>query len=205
MKIGYARVSTKDQKLEMQRSALNDYGCEEIFQEKQSAVKSRPELEKAIAKLRKGDVFVVWKIDRLARSLKDLIDLVTGFKNKGVEFISLNDNIDTTTPQGRIIFNLFGSFAEFEREIISERTRAGLAEAKRNGRTGGRPPGLSSEAKKTAWAAHHLREESTLSVGDILKQLNLNKATYYRYQKWTENEAIEKEKRSLKKVTKKGK
>ena len=151
-----------------------------------------------MAKLRKGDVIVVWKIDRLARSLKDLIDLITGFKEKEVGFISLNDSIDTTTPQGRLIFNLFGSFAEFEREIISERTRAGLEEARRHGRHGGRPRGLSKEAKKTAWAAYHLKDKSDLSVGDILEQLNLSKATYYRYIEWADDEL-----KSRKRVSKK--
>lgn len=203
MKIGYARVSTKDQKLEMQRSALTEYGCEEIFEEKQSAVKLRPELEKALAKLRKGDVIVVWKIDRLARSLKDLIDLVTGFKAKGVGFISLNDNIDTTTAQGRLIFNLFGSFAEFEREIISERTRAGLAEARKHGRTGGRPPGLSQESKKSAWAAYHLTQQKEHSVKSILSQLQMNKASYYRYIAWAEKESIKKKVKN-KRVPRKG-
>ncbi|MCX8492031.1 MAG: recombinase family protein [Cyclobacteriaceae bacterium] len=203
MKIGYARVSTKDQKLEMQLSALAEYGCEEIFEEKQSAVKVRPQLDKALEKIRKGDVFVVWKIDRLARSLKDLINLVTGFKEKGVGFISLNDKIDTTTAQGRLIFNLFGSFAEFEREIISERTRAGLAEARKHGRTGGRPPGISQESKKSAWAAYHLSQKKELSVKSILAQLKMNKASYYRYIAWAENESKKKVTKT-KIVTKKG-
>lgn len=200
MKIGYARVSTKDQKLEMQLSALKDFGCELIYEEKQSAAKNRPELQKLLKKLRSGDAVVVWKIDRLARSLRELIELVTGFRNNGVEFISLNDSINTTTAQGRLVFNLFGSFAEFERELISERTRAGLAEAKKHGRKGGRPPGLSQGAKKTAWAAYALSEKKELSVGDILKQLGLNKTTYYRYLAWAKKE-VEKRKN---KVTKKG-
>lgn len=193
MKIGYARVSTKDQKLELQRSALIDYGCEIIYEEKQSAAKNRPELQKLLKKIRPGDSVVVWKIDRLARSLRELIDLVTGFRSEGVEFVSINDNINTTTAQGRLVFNLFGSFGEFERELISERTRAGLAEARKHGRKGGRPPGLSKDAKKTAWAAYSLSVKKDLSVGDILKQLNLNKTTYYRYLAWAEKE-IEKKK-----------
>lgn len=197
MKIGYARVSTRDQKLEMQRSALTDFGCELIYEEKQSAVKNRPELQKLLKKIRSGDVVVVWKIDRLGRSLKDLIELVTGFRSNGVEFVSLNDNINTTTAQGRLVFNLFGSFAEFERELISERTRAGLAEARKHGRSGGRPPGLSKESRKTAWAAYSMSKKKELSVGDILRSLKLNKTTYYRYIAWAEKEAE-------KKVPKKG-
>ncbi len=124
MKIGYARVSTQDQNLELQIEALKKFGCEEIFKEKKSAVKERPELEKMLMHLRAGDVVVVWKLDRLGRSLEHLIDLVTGFREKNVEFVSLNDSIDTTTIQGRLTFNIFASFAEFEREIIRERTLA---------------------------------------------------------------------------------
>ncbi|MCW3789651.1 recombinase family protein [Plebeiobacterium sediminum] len=104
MKIGYARVSTQDQNLELQIEALMKFGCEEIFKEKKSAVKERPELEKMLMHLRSGDVVVVWKLDRLGRSLKHLIDLVTGFREKNVEFVSLNDSIDTTTIQGRLSF-----------------------------------------------------------------------------------------------------
>jgi DNA invertase Pin-like site-specific DNA recombinase len=107
MKIGYARVSTKDQKLEMQTEALLKAGCEKIFKEKKSAVKERPELQSMLVHLREGDIVVVWKLDRLGRSLKHLIDLVSGFREKGIEFISLNDSIDTTTAQGRLTFNIF--------------------------------------------------------------------------------------------------
>ena len=133
MKIGYARVSTLDQKLELQISGLEKYGCERIFEEKKSAAKERPELDKMVAQLRKGDVVVVWKLDRLGRSLRHLVNLVGSFKEMGVQFVSLNDNIDTTTSQGRLMFNLFATFAEFERELISERTKAGLANARAHG------------------------------------------------------------------------
>nr|WP_321410497.1 recombinase family protein [uncultured Carboxylicivirga sp.] len=126
MKIGYARVSTKDQNLEMQIEALNKTGCTKIFQETKSAVKERPELEKMLEHTREGDIVVVWKLDRLGKSLKHLIEMVSGFRERGVEFISLNDSIDTTTAQGRLTFNIFASFAEFERELIRERTIAGL-------------------------------------------------------------------------------
>ena len=115
MKIGYARVSTRDQNLDLQLEALQKFECEKLFQEKQSAVKERPELDRMLSILRNGDIVVVWKLDRLGRSLRHLVDLMSLFKEKGVEFISLNDNIDTTTIQGRLIFNLFASFAEFER------------------------------------------------------------------------------------------
>ena len=127
MKIGYARVSTQDQKLELQLNDLKAYGCEIIFQEKMSGKnKDRPELNKLINHLRNGDKVVVWKLDRLGRSLKDLIELVSLFRKKGVEFVSLKDGIDTSTATGRFTFNIFASLAEFEREIIKERTKAGL-------------------------------------------------------------------------------
>ncbi|NPD47301.1 recombinase family protein [Lentimicrobium sp. S6] len=111
MKIGYARVSTKDQNLDLQISALKENDCEEIFSEKISAVKERPELEKMISILREGDVVVVWKLDRLGRSVKHLINLVTMFREKGVEFISINDNMDTTTIHGRLIFSIFALYS----------------------------------------------------------------------------------------------
>lgn len=188
MKIGYARVSTRDQNLELQIEALQKFECEKFFQEKQSAVKDRPELDKMLTMLRAGDVVVVWKLDRLGRSLRHLVDLMQLFKTKGVEFISLNDNIDTTTVQGRLIFNLFASFAEFERELIRERTMAGLKRARENGRIGGRAKGLTDNAKKTAYAALHLTEQNNnkppqdrISVEDLAKILNISRATYYRY------------------------
>ncbi len=184
MKIGYARVSTRDQNLEMQTEALEKAGCQKIFKETKSAVKERPELESMLAHLREGDVVVVWKLDRLGRSLKHLIDLVSGFREKGIEFISLNDSIDTTTAQGRLTFNIFASFAEFEREIIRERTLAGLQAARERGRIGGRKKGLSPDAKKTAFACYQLWEDHSRSISDILKIVNVSKATFYRYIDW---------------------
>ena len=154
MKIGYARVSTKDQNLELQTAALQKAACEKIYKETQSAVKERPELQSMLNHLRQGDVVVVWKLDRLGRSLKHLIDLVSDFREKGIEFISLNDSIDTTTVTGRLTFNIFASFAEFERELIRERTMAGLQAARERGRIGGRKKGLSPEAKRTAYACY---------------------------------------------------
>jgi|ERR1035437_6822950 DNA invertase Pin-like site-specific DNA recombinase len=195
MKIGYARVSTKDQNLDLQLEALQKFECEKLFKEKQSAVKERPELEKMLNILRKGDIVVVWKLDRLGRSLRHLVDLMSLFKDKEVDLISLNDNIDTTTPQGRLIFNLFASFAEFERELIRERTMAGLKRARENGRIGGKKKGLTEEAKKKALAALSLTEknnkrprEDKLSVDDIAKTLGLSRATFYRYLDWAKKE-----------------
>jgi len=188
MKIGYARVSTRDQNLELQMEALQKFGCEQLFQEKQSAVKDRPELDKMLNILRAGDVVIVWKLDRLGRSLRHLVDLMEEFKKREIEFISLNDNIDTTTIQGRLIFNLFASFAEFERELIRERTMAGLKRARENGRIGGKKKGLSEAAKKKALAALQLTEENNkkpreekLSVDEIAEMLHVSRATFYRY------------------------
>jgi DNA invertase Pin-like site-specific DNA recombinase len=191
MKIGYARVSTKDQNLELQLEELKKYECEKIFQEKQSAVKERPELDKMLNILRKGDKVIVWKLDRLGRSLKHLIDLMNEFKEKEVDFISLNDNIDTTTIQGRLVFNIFASFAEFERELISERTRAGLKAARENGRVGGKKPGLTPEAQRKALAVYHFTlenrkkpKEERMSVIELAKAIDVSRATYYRYMDW---------------------
>ena len=189
MKIGYARVSTKDQKLEMQLKALKSHGCELIFKEKKSAVKERPELDAMIDQLRKNDQVVVWKLDRLGRSLRHLVNLVNKFNEMGVQFVSLNDNIDTTTAQGRLMFNLFASFSEFERELISERTKAGLENAGARGRKGGRKPGLSKANKQKAWNARYLfQNRPDMSVKDIQIELGISKGTYYRYIKWAEEE-----------------
>ncbi|MEM6738251.1 MAG: recombinase family protein [Bacteroidota bacterium] len=199
MKIGYARVSTRDQKLEMQLEALDKYGCELIFKEKKSAVKERPELDKMINQLRTGDQVIVWKLDRLGRSLRHLVNTVNGFKEKGVEFVSLNDNIDTSTSQGRLMFNLFASFSEFERELISERTKAGLANARAKGRKGGRKPGLSKASKQKAWSAlYMLRNKPEMSVQDIQKELGISKGTYYRYIEWAERDEKEQHQKNRK-------
>ncbi len=181
MKIGYARVSTQDQKLELQLDALTRHGCELVFQEKKSGKnKERPELEKMLSQLRAGDIVVVWKLDRLGRSLRDLIDLVAEFKKRGVDFVSLQDGINTATSTGRFTFNIFASLAEFEREIIKERTKAGLAAAKARGRAGGRPGGLSPEATEKAKSAKVL-SESGKRAEEIAKILGISRATCYRY------------------------
>ncbi|WP_162055991.1 recombinase family protein [Pontibacter pamirensis] len=182
MKIGYARVSTQDQRLELQLDALTQHGCGQIFREKKSGKsKERPELEKMISQLRSGDTVVVWKLDRLGRSLRDLIDLVAEFKERGVEFVSLQDGINTATPTGRFTFNIFASLAEFEREIIRERTNAGLSSAKARGRKGGRPAGLSKSALEKAKSAKILFESGTKTVEEIAKILGIGRTTCYRY------------------------
>ncbi|MFT2011471.1 recombinase family protein [Pontibacter sp. 13R65] len=182
MKIGYARVSTQDQKLELQTDALTHYGCEQLYKEKRSGKnKERPELEQMVSQLRSGDTVVVWKLDRLGRSLRDLIDLVSDFKERGVDFVSLQDGINTATPTGRFTFNIFASLAEFEREIIRERTKAGLDAAKARGRKGGRPSGLSKVAMEKAVTVKILFDSGTKTVEEIAKILNIGRATCYRY------------------------
>jgi DNA invertase Pin-like site-specific DNA recombinase len=178
---GYARVSTEDQKLTLQLDALKNAKCDKIFKEKISAAKERPELEKMIGLLTKGDSVVVWKLDRLGRSLRHLIDLVKGFEEKEVKFVSIQDNIDTKTAQGRFVFNLFASLAEFERDIIRERTQAGLSAARARGRTGGRPKGLSLEAQLKAQYAKKLYADRSLSIVDICKKVGVSRRTLYNY------------------------
>lgn len=194
MKFGYARVSTKDQSLDLQVEELKKIGCEKIFKEKISATKERPELEKMNKQLRSGDIVVIWKLDRLGRSLRHLVELGNFYSDQDVELISVQDKIDTTTPQGRLMFNLFATFAEFERELISERTRAGLERARKLGRTGGRPKGLSKESKQKAWAIMGMLDRKNEkgkpmhSAADIQKSLKIPKTTYYRLIEWAEDQ-----------------
>ena len=182
MKFGYARVSTQDQNLELQKDALKFFGCNQIFEEKVSGKnRDRPELKKLIQMLRNGDSVVVWKLDRLGRSLRDLIDLVAEIQSRGADFISIKDSINTQTATGRFTFNIFASLAEFEREIIRERTIAGLTAAKARGRSGGRPKGLPIKSLQKAHSALLLYDSQQKNVGEIAEQLGLSRATCYRY------------------------
>lgn len=184
MKFGYCRVSTKEQNLDMQIDALKKDGCIEIYKDQVSGSKAdRPQLNKLIETLRAGDILVVWKLDRLGRSLTDLIKLVNELGKKKVGLKSLSDPVDTTTSQGRFIFNLFASLAELERDIIRERTLAGLAAARSRGKVGGRPRGLSQEAENKAIAAESLYKERQLSVKEIAKRLKISTSTLYSYLK----------------------
>lgn len=182
MKVGYARVSTRDQNADLQLDALKRAGCERIYQDTASGAKSaRPELDKLLAHVRSGDTMVIWKLDRLGRSLKHLVELVGELAERKVGLQSLNDPIDTTHAQGRLVFNLFASLAEFERELIRERTQAGLSAARVRGRVGGRPKGLPATAEATAMAAETLYREGRLSVSAIGEKLHISKSTLYRY------------------------
>ncbi|MFD2937080.1 recombinase family protein [Spirosoma flavum] len=184
MKIGYARVSTQDQNLYLQIDALEATGCEKLYQERASSAKAdRPELRKLLDHARTGDTVVIWKLDRLGRSLAHLVDVVTKLESRGIGLISLNDPVDTTTAQGRLMFRIFASLAEFEREVIKERTQAGLQSARRRGQRLGRPEGLSKEAENKSRIAESLYKEGNLSSNEIAQQLGISKTTLYVYLK----------------------
>ncbi len=182
MKFGYARVSTNSQDLRLQIDALKKEGCNKIFKEKVSgATRERPQLKKIMSSLRKKDIIVIYKLDRLGRSLKDLVNLVSEIQEKGAGLKSLNDQINTATPTGKLTFHLFAALAEFERDIIRERTMAGLAAARARGRVGGRPPGLSKKAEDKAIIAEQLYKEGRLSVSEICEHISISRMTLYKY------------------------
>ena len=182
MKIGYARISTRDQNPALQLDALKAAGCERVYQDVASGAKTaRPALDEMLGQLRADDVLVIWKLDRLGRSLKHLVELVGSLIERKIGLLSLNDPIDTTSAQGRLVFNLFASLAEFEHELIRERTQAGLSAARARGRVGGRPKGLTPQAEATALAAETLYRERRLSVAAIAQKLHISKCTLYTY------------------------
>ena len=174
MKIGYARVSTRDQHLDLQLDALKRAGCERIYQDVASGAKTtRPALDELLGQLRAGDVVVIWKFDRMGRSLKHLVKLVGDLMTRNFGLLSLNDPVDTTIAQGRLEFNIFASLAEFERELIRERTNAGLTAARARRRVGGRSKGLPAQDEATAMAVETLYRERRLSVNAIAKKLHI--------------------------------
>ena len=166
----------------MQVDALHNAGCKKVYREVISGAKAdRPVLDTLLQELRPGDVLTIWKLDRLGRSLRHLVELASNLVKQDIGLKSLNDPIDTTTPQGRLAFNHFASLAEFEMDLIRERTQAGLAAARARGRKGGRPKGLSPQAKRTACAAETLYREQRLSVREIADELGIAKSTLYEY------------------------
>ncbi|MFS0489492.1 recombinase family protein [Leadbetterella byssophila] len=184
MVIGYARVSTRDQNLDLQISALEKAGCEKIYQEKISgATKNRPELDSMIAQFRQGDVLVVWKLDRLGRSLKHIIELVIDLNSKGVTIKGLTDGVDTSTPNGRLFLNIMASLAEYERELIKERTKAGLSEARARGRLGGRPKGFKEDTIRKLLIMRSVYKDPNKTPEELYVGLGLTRATFYRYAK----------------------
>lgn len=178
MIFGYARVSTDDQNLDAQTDALTAAGAKRIFAEKISgSLRKRPQLDQLLGQLRQGDVIVVTKYDRLARSLRDLLDIVEAIKARGGGFRSLAEDIDTTTPAGRLVFHVFASIAQFERERISERTREGLEAAKKRGRIGGRPPALSAAQRDEV---RRMRDEESRRLTEIAQLFRVSVKTVRR-------------------------
>ena len=174
--IGYARVSTAEQNLSLQRDALTGVGCETVFKDHASGAKAeRPGLAEALAYLRRGDVLVVWKLDRLGRSMAHLIDTVRGLEAKGVGFRSLTEGVDTTTPGGTLVFHIFGALAQFERDLIRERTTAGLKAAEARGKKGGRKPVVTPD--KLARARAYLA--AGLSVREAAARVKVGKTALY--------------------------
>lgn len=179
MNIGYVRVSTDDQKLDLQKDALVNAGCDKLYEDIASGAKEkRAGLDNAIRYLRKGDTLVVWKLDRLGRSLKHLIQVVNDLNKRGVFLRSVRENIDTSSSGGKLTFHLFGALAEFERDIISERTKAGLLAARARGRIGGRPKVMTDDKIKLA---KQLMVNKDNSAQFVSKTLGISRATLYRY------------------------
>jgi DNA invertase Pin-like site-specific DNA recombinase len=179
MKIGYARVSTRDQNHELQIEALKEYGCEEIYTETASgAMRNRPELTAILKFIREGDELVVWKFDRLARSLKQLLETVEALEKKKVGFVSIKENIDTSTHTGKLFFHIFGALGEFEREAIRERVLAGLDTARRMGRIGGRPKQVNKDTLKQA---NILLKNPDFTGKEVAKMVGIHLSTLYRY------------------------
>lgn len=179
MKVGYSRISTNDQNLVMQHDALKSSGCEELFSDIASGAKTeRPGLEQALSFLREGDTLVVWKLDRLGRSIQHLIQTIQLLSNRGIGFKSLQENIDTTTTGGKLIFHIFSALAEFERDLIRDRTNAGLKAARVRGKLGGRPPLLDN---RQIDRLIELYEEKRSSVNEICKIFGISRPSFYNY------------------------
>ncbi len=179
MLIGYARVSTQDQTLDLQKDALEKAGCTRIFTDIASGAKvERTGLDEALNYVRSGDTLVVWRLDRLGRSLKHLIETITSLESRGIGFKSITEAIDTTTSGGKLIFHIFGALAEFERDIIRERTQAGLTAARARGRKGGRPKALTPKKQEQALTLYNAK---THTIDEICRTLNISRATLYRY------------------------
>lgn len=182
MKIGYARVSTKDQNIDLQVNALQKAECEKIYQEKVSgASKNRPELDKMVEHLRTGDELYVWKLDRLGRSLKHLIELVLELNERGIIVKGLTDGVDTSTSNGRLFLNVMASFAEYERELIQERTNAGLQAAREKGNIGGRKKGFTKDIISRLIMLRKNYNDPDQTPEEIYKNMKISRATYYRY------------------------
>jgi DNA invertase Pin-like site-specific DNA recombinase len=181
MLVGYARVSTDDQKLDLQKDAFKAANCEKVFEDQKSgATVERPGLQEALNYIREGDTLVVWRLDRLGRSMKDLVEMINFLESKKVGFMSLQESIDTSSCSGKLLFHLFGALAEFERNLIRERTNAGLLAARARGRKGGRPKSLNKEQQTIAF---ELYESRKYSIEQICETLHISRPTLYKYLK----------------------
>ena len=188
MRIGYARVSTSEQNLDLQKDALSRAGCDRIIEDTISGkTENRSGLDRVKEMLREGDVLVVWRLDRLGRSLKHLIELMTELEKQKIGFQSLQEAIDTTTPGGKLVFHIFGALAEFERNLISDRTKAGLQAARARGRTGGRPRKLDSQQRALAIDLYNQKKHG---VDEICRSLGITKPTLYAYVRNAKGEGV---------------
>ena len=176
MVIGYCRTSKTSQELALQKDALEKYGVDMIYTEQMSGVKLRPVLEEVLKELNKGDTLVVWKLDRLGRTTKELINMIDDFDKRGINFVSITEQFDTTTPTGKFVVTMFIAMAQLERDVIVMRTKAGLEAARKRGRIGGRPKTSSSKAEY----ALLLHEQGNRSVKYICEKTGLSRSTYYR-------------------------
>jgi len=176
MKYGYMRTSKTTQELALQRDALEKYGVSEIYEEQVSGVKNRPQLEKLLSKLQKGDTLVVWKLDRLGRTAKELVNLVDAFDKRGIHFVSLTENIDTVSPTGKFLVTILCAMAAMERDVLIMRTKAGLEAAKKHGRVGGRPKVPKDKVKE----AITLYRSNEYSIAEICQKVQISRATLYR-------------------------
>jgi DNA invertase Pin-like site-specific DNA recombinase len=184
MLVGYARVSTSEQTFDLQKDALEKIGCAKIYSDVVSGAKAeRKGLQEALEYVREGDTLVVWRLDRLGRSLKHLIETITRLNNRKIGFKSITEHIDTTTSGGKLVFHIFGALAEFERDIIRERTNAGLSAARARGRLGGRPKAQTLNTPKKVALAQSLYDNKTNTIEEICKTLHISRATLYRYVK----------------------
>ena len=176
MKYGYMRTSKTTQELALQRDTLEKYGVSEIYEEQVSGVKNRPQLEKLLSKLQKGDTLVVWKLDRLGRTAKELVNLVDAFDKRGIHFVSLTENIDTVSPTGKFLVTILCAMAAMERDVLIMRTKAGLEAAKKRGRVGGRPKVPKDKVKE----AITLYKSNDYSIAEICQKVQISRATLYR-------------------------
>jgi DNA invertase Pin-like site-specific DNA recombinase len=188
----YARISTDKQNIDMQLDALKNHGYDHLFQEQESSKKERPQLQSLKSKLKPGDTFLTWKYDRVARSVIELVTLISDLKAKNINFISLTEKIDTGTPQGKLFAKIMAGLGEFERDLISERTKEGLKAAKARGRLGGRPKGMEKKVVNLCkLIQHEANANEEISISSLLTEYNVSRGTYYKFLKRQKENKVE--------------